>query len=79
MSVSPAGRPADVTQILYAIVVFAVIAMLLPGVDPVTTLIEMVPMLFLHEFSILLASWVARVDRAHGDDPALPDEDPPGS
>jgi sec-independent protein translocase protein TatC len=39
----------------YAIVVIAVIAMLLPGVDPVTMLIEMVPMLALYELSILLA------------------------
>jgi sec-independent protein translocase protein TatC len=39
----------------YAIVVIAVIAMLLPGVDPVTMLIEMVPMVALYELSILLA------------------------
>lgn len=39
----------------YAIVVIAVIAMLLPGVDPITMLIEMVPMLALYELSILLA------------------------
>src|SRR3954467_15652334 len=38
----------------YAIVVIAVIAMLLPGVDPVTMLIEMVPMIALYELSILL-------------------------
>ena len=34
-----------------------------PGVDPVTTLVEMAPMLVLYEFSILLASWIARFDR----------------
>jgi sec-independent protein translocase protein TatC len=39
----------------YAILVIAVIAMLLPGVDPVTMLIEMVPMIALYELSILLA------------------------
>ena len=39
----------------YAIVVIAVIAMLLPGVDPVTMLIEMLPMIALYELSILLA------------------------
>lgn len=49
----------------YAIVVIAVVAALLPGVDPVTTLIEMVPMLALYELSILLAAWVARRDDAH--------------
>ena len=45
----------------YAIVVIAVIAMLLPGTDPVTTLIEMVPLLILYELSILLARWLDRV------------------
>jgi sec-independent protein translocase protein TatC len=39
----------------YAIVVIAVLAMLLPGVDPVSMLIEMVPMIALYELSILLA------------------------
>jgi sec-independent protein translocase protein TatC len=39
----------------YAILVIAVVAMLLPGVDPVTMLIEMVPMIVLYELSILLA------------------------
>jgi sec-independent protein translocase protein TatC len=39
----------------YAILVIAVVAMLLPGVDPVTMIIEMVPMIVLYELSILLA------------------------
>ena len=39
----------------YAILVIAVLAMLLPGVDPVSMLIEMVPMIVLYELSILLA------------------------
>lgn len=38
----------------YAILVIAVLAMLLPGVDPVSMLIEMVPMIALYELSILL-------------------------
>jgi sec-independent protein translocase protein TatC len=38
----------------YAILVIAVVAMLLPGVDPVSMLIEMVPMIVLYELSILL-------------------------
>ena len=46
----------------YAIVIIAVVAMLLPGTDPVTTLIEMVPLLVLYELSILLAAWVDRLD-----------------
>jgi sec-independent protein translocase protein TatC len=45
----------------YAIVVIAVVAMLLPGTDPVTTLLEMVPLLVLYELSILLASWLERL------------------
>jgi sec-independent protein translocase protein TatC len=44
----------------YAIVAIAILAALLPGVDPVTTLIEMVPMLLLYEFGILLSSWTTR-------------------
>jgi sec-independent protein translocase protein TatC len=44
----------------YAIVAIAVIAMLLPGTDPVTMLIAMLPLLVLYEGSVLLASWVDR-------------------
>jgi sec-independent protein translocase protein TatC len=39
----------------YAYLILAVIAMLLPGTDPVTMLIELVPLLLLYEFSIILA------------------------
>ena len=39
----------------YAILVIAVIAAALPGVDPVSMLIEMVPLILLYELSILLA------------------------
>jgi sec-independent protein translocase protein TatC len=46
----------------YAIVIIAVIAMLLPGTDPITMLISMLPLLVLFEGSILLASWVHRRD-----------------
>jgi sec-independent protein translocase protein TatC len=38
----------------YAIVAIAIVAALLPGVDPVTTVIEMVPLLALYGLSILL-------------------------
>jgi Sec-independent protein secretion pathway component TatC len=38
----------------------AVLAAALPGVDPVTMLIEMVPLLVLYELSILLARAFAR-------------------
>jgi sec-independent protein translocase protein TatC len=39
----------------YAILVIAIVAAALPGVDPVTMLIEMVPLILLYELSILLA------------------------
>jgi sec-independent protein translocase protein TatC len=39
----------------YAYLVIAVLAALLPGVDPVTMLIEMVPLIVLYELSIVLA------------------------
>ena len=39
----------------YAYLVIAIIAAALPGVDPVSMLIEMVPLLILYELSILLA------------------------
>jgi sec-independent protein translocase protein TatC len=39
----------------YAILVIAVVAMLLPGTDPVTMLISMVPLIVLFEGSVLLA------------------------
>jgi sec-independent protein translocase protein TatC len=44
----------------YAIVIIAVVAMLLPGVDPVSMLIEMVPLLLLFELSIWLTVWFAK-------------------
>jgi sec-independent protein translocase protein TatC len=44
----------------YAIVVIAVVAMLLPGTDPVTMLSMMLPMVVLYEGSILLAALLDR-------------------
>jgi sec-independent protein translocase protein TatC len=44
----------------YAILVCAVLAAALPGVDPVSMLIEMVPLVLLYELSILLASLLGR-------------------
>jgi len=40
----------------YAIVIIAIVAAMLPTVDPVSMLIEMVPLLILYELSIVLAS-----------------------
>jgi sec-independent protein translocase protein TatC len=50
----------------YAVVIIAIVAALLPGVDPVTTLLEMIPLLALYLLSILLLTWLDRrspVDR----------------
>jgi sec-independent protein translocase protein TatC len=62
----------------YAIVVIAVLAMLLPTIDPVTMLLEMLPLLVLYEMSILLASWLDRISarraRAALAAPSDPDE-----
>jgi len=44
----------------YAILAIAVVAALLPTIDPVTMLLEMVPLLVLFELSILLASAFGR-------------------
>lgn len=44
----------------YAYVAIAVVAMALPGTDPVTMLIEMVPLLILFELSVVLARVVER-------------------
>ncbi len=67
----------------YAVVIISVVAVLLPGTDPVTTIIEMVPMLILYGVSILLATWVDRFDRRSAEADALaldetdaPDDDP---
>jgi len=55
----------------YAYLILAVIAMLLPGTDPITMLIELVPLLILYELSIVLARVfgrpVAGVDAAAGE------------
>jgi sec-independent protein translocase protein TatC len=57
----------------YAIVVIAVVAMLLPGTDPVSMLIMMGPLVVLFELSILLASAFAPKERP--EDPAEEAED----
>lgn len=44
----------------YALLIVAVVAMLLPGTDPITMLISMVPLLVLFEGSIILASVLDR-------------------
>jgi sec-independent protein translocase protein TatC len=44
----------------YAYLIIAVVAALLPGVDPVTMLIEMLPLIVLYELSIVLARLFGR-------------------
>jgi sec-independent protein translocase protein TatC len=44
----------------YAILACAVLAMMLPGTDPVSMLLEMIPLILLYELSILLASVLGR-------------------
>ena len=44
----------------YAVLIIAVAAMLLPGTDPVTMLISMLPLYLLFEFSLVLARWFGR-------------------
>jgi sec-independent protein translocase protein TatC len=51
----------------YAILVIAVVAALLPTIDPVSMLIEMVPLLLLYELSILLARVFGRPASDVGD------------
>ena len=52
----------------YAYLVIAVVAAALPGVDPISMLIEMVPLLLLYELSILLARGIARPAGLETDD-----------
>jgi sec-independent protein translocase protein TatC len=52
----------------YAFLAIAVIAMLLPGQDPVTMVIMMLPLLVLYEASILVSRWLdRRAQRAQHD------------
>jgi sec-independent protein translocase protein TatC len=50
----------------YAYLIIAVIAAALPGVDPVSMIIEMVPLLVLFELSILIAKVLGRTGESAG-------------
>jgi sec-independent protein translocase protein TatC len=64
----------------YAIVIIAVVAMLLPGTDPVSMLLEMVPLLILFELSVLLARFVGRPPEPSEDtDLNIPEPPPSGA
>jgi sec-independent protein translocase protein TatC len=44
----------------YAILICAILAMLLPGTDPITMLLSMAPLVLLFEFSLIMARWLGR-------------------
>jgi sec-independent protein translocase protein TatC len=57
----------------YALLVIAVLAALLPTIDPVTMLLEMVPLILLYELSIILARVLIKPETDLGD-PVAPAE-----
>jgi sec-independent protein translocase protein TatC len=60
----------------YAYLILAVVAMLLPGTDPVTMLIELVPLLALFELSLILARLVGAPAQPAA---SAPEPEPPAS
>jgi sec-independent protein translocase protein TatC len=54
----------------YAIVILTVLAVLLPGTDPVSTMIEAVPLYLLYAFSIVMARFVKPPDADDADEHA---------
>lgn len=48
----------------YAVLAIAVVAMLMPGQDPITMGMIMLPLLVLYEGSLILASWMDRAARS---------------
>jgi sec-independent protein translocase protein TatC len=61
----------------YAYVVLVVVAMLLPGTDPVTMLIEAVPLILLYELSVILAKMVGTSPDAAAERDITVSEPPP--
>jgi sec-independent protein translocase protein TatC len=62
----------------YAILIIAVVAMLLPGTDPVTMLLSMVPLVLLFEGSLILARILGRPADATQEGDLAVTEPPPG-
>ena len=58
----------------YAVLVCAVLAMLLPGTDPITMLISMAPLVVLFEFSLVLSRMLGRADDPKGPVEAVKEE-----
>ena len=48
-------------------VIMAAIAVALPGIDPITTTLEMIPLLILFESSIWIAYWMERRRKKKGE------------
>jgi sec-independent protein translocase protein TatC len=61
----------------YAYVVLAVVAMLLPGTDPISMLLELVPLILLYEGSVLLARAFGRPPDEAADREIAVSEPPP--
>ncbi|MGI8945332.1 MAG: twin-arginine translocase subunit TatC [Thermoleophilaceae bacterium] len=57
----------------YAVLVIAIVAAFLPTIDPVTLVLEMIPLLLLYELSILLAQWMGRQPKDSDEAPAEDD------
>ena len=64
----------------YAILIIAVLAMLLPGTDPITMLLSMLPLVLLFEFSLIVARVLGRPGKSRGTEvePAEPPVEPTG-
>ena len=54
----------------YAVVVIVILASLLPTLDPLTLILESIPLYALYELSILLAARYGRPVQQIGDEPA---------
>jgi sec-independent protein translocase protein TatC len=61
----------------YAYVILAVVAMLLPGTDPISMLLELVPLILLYEGSVLLARAFGRPPDEAADREIAVSEPPP--
>jgi sec-independent protein translocase protein TatC len=61
----------------YAVLVLAVVAMLLPGTDPVSMLLELIPLLLLFEGSLILARMFGRPPESAADRDITVSEPPP--
>jgi sec-independent protein translocase protein TatC len=61
----------------YAVVILAVVAMLLPGTDPVSMLLELVPLLLLYEGSLILARMFGRPSQGAVDRDITVSDPPP--